>query len=372
MRVGLFALPAACYDPGAMLRINNITCRIAGRVLLEGASAVVPVGHRVGLVGPNGSGKSTLLRLITGGIEPDDGDIKLRRRARIATVAQEAPSGPMNLLEAVVAADRERADLLAEADTATDAHRIAELHTRLVDIDAHSAEARAGAILAGLGFDADAQRRPLDSFSGGWRMRVALAGTLFTEPDLLLLDEPTNYLDLEGTMWLEGYLATYSHTLLVVSHDRDLLNSVAKTILHIDGGRLTSYTGNYDDFVRVRTERLAQQVAERAKIDAQRRHMQAFVDRFRYKASKARQAAARAREDKSALRRAVRDAEALVAKLTAEVAKIEASLAGPEVYQGPTAALAKLAKRRSDVKRRAAAAEQAWLAAQQAIDTAAE
>ena len=171
---------------------------------MEGASAVVPVGHRVGLVGPNGSGKSTLLRLITGGIEPDDGDIKLRRRARIATVAQEAPSGPMNLLEAVVAADRERADLLAEADTATDAHRIAELHTRLVDIDAHSAAARAGAILAGLGFDADAQRRPLDSFSGGWRMRVALAGTLFTEPDLLLLDEPTNYLDLEGTMWLEG------------------------------------------------------------------------------------------------------------------------------------------------------------------------
>ncbi len=630
-----------------MLRIDNITCRIGGRVLLEGASAVVPVGHRVGLVGPNGSGKSTLLRLITGEIEPDDGAIKLRRRARIATVAQEAPSGPMSLLEAVVAADRERAELLAEADTATDAHRIAELHTRLFDIDAHSAEARAGAILAGLGFDADAQRRPLDSFSGGWRMRVALAGTLFTEPDLLLLDEPTNYLDLEGTMWLEGYLASYSHTLLVVSHDRDLLNSVANTIVHIDGGKLTSYTGNYDNFVRVRTERLAQQVAERAKIDTQRRHMQAFVDRFRYKASKARQAqsrlkaiarlapvaavasgattvfrfpqptqlappiisldgtsvgyddgkpvlsgldlridmddriallgangngkstlvkllagrlepmagrltassklrigyfaqhqidelspgetafqhmkrllpdagdatvrarvggfglvqdkanvdvaklsggekarllfalmshaaphlmlldeptnhldadardaliqalndhqgavvlithdrhlietcadrlwlvadgtvapydgdiddyrrqvlsqrrqprqgpvedeatakpprrnkrearqaSARAREDKSALRRAVRDAEALVARLTAEIAKIEASLADPQVYQGPTAALATLAKKRSDIQRRAAKAEEAWLAAQQAIETAAE
>ena len=157
---------------------------------------------------------------------------------------------------------------VAEADTATDAHRIAELHTRLVDIDAHSAEARAGAILAGLGFDADAQRRSLDSFSGGWRMRVALAGTLFTEPDLLLLDEPTNYLDLEGTMWLEGYLASYSHTLLVVSHDRDLLNSVANTILHIDGGKLTSYTGNYDSFVRVRTERLAQQVQQQPHLVA--------------------------------------------------------------------------------------------------------
>ena len=208
-----------------MLRIEDLTYRIGRRVLFDGASAVLPVGHKIGLVGRNGSGKSTLLALIAGELEADGGAIALRRGARLASVAQEAPSSPDGLLDAVLAADHERTALLAEAETASEAGRIAEIHTRLADIDSHTAPARAGAILAGLGFDTAAQARPLDSFSGGWRMRVALAATLFAEPDLLLLDEPTNYLDLEGTLWLEGYLRSYPNTILLVSHDRTLLNT---------------------------------------------------------------------------------------------------------------------------------------------------
>jgi ATP-binding cassette subfamily F protein 3 len=276
-----------------MLRIEDLTYRVAGRVLLDGASAAVPAGHKLGLVGLNGAGKSTLLRLIAGEIEPDGGSLALRRGVRIAAVAQEAPGGPESLLDAVLAADRERAGLLAEAETAREPARIAEIHTRLADIGAHTATARAASILAGLGFDAEAQARPLDSFSGGWRMRVALAATLFAAPELLLLDEPTNYLDLEGTLWLESYLKAYPHTLIIASHDRDLLNGAVDGILHLDGGRLTAYVGGYDTFERARRERLAQRAAERAKQQAQRRHMQKYIDRFRYKASKARQAQSR-------------------------------------------------------------------------------
>ena len=272
-----------------MLRIDNLTYRIAGRILFAGAGAVVPAGHKIGLIGRNGSGKSTLLRLI---LEGDDA-IRLPARARIATVAQEAPSGETSLLESVLAADAERAALLQEALSAEDPHRIAEIHTRLADIGSHAAPARAASILAGLGFDAEDQARPLDSFSGGWRMRVALAATLFTEPDLLLLDEPTNYLDLEGTLWLEGYLRSYPNTILLVSHDRTLLNSAVGGILHLEDGKLTAYAGNYDRFEATRSARLANQAAQRKKQDAQRKHMQAFVDRFRYKASKARQAQSR-------------------------------------------------------------------------------
>ena len=276
-----------------MLRIENITYRIGGRVLFENASAVVPVGHKIGLVGRNGSGKTTLLSLIAGRLETDAGGISLRRGARLAEVAQEAPSGPASLLDTVLAAAAERGALLAEAETATDPGRIAHIHTRLADIGSHSAPSRAGAILSGLGFDSAAQAEPLDSFSGGWRMRVALAATLFTEPDLLLLDEPTNYLDLEGTLWLEGYLRTYPHTMLLVSHDRTLLNTAVGGILHLDHGTLTAYAGGYDRFERTRSERLAQQAAQRKKQDAQRKHMQAYVDRFRYSATKARQAQSR-------------------------------------------------------------------------------
>ncbi|MFP6730395.1 MAG: ABC-F family ATP-binding cassette domain-containing protein [Alphaproteobacteria bacterium] len=273
-----------------MLHIDNLTYRIAGRILFDGASAVVPAGHKIGLVGRNGSGKSTLLRLI---LEDGDDAIRLRRSARIATVAQEAPGGAASLLESVLAGDVERTSLLAEAELASDPGRIAEIHIRLADIGSHTAPSRAGAILSGLGFDATDQAQPLDSFSGGWRMRVALAATLFAEPDILLLDEPTNYLDLEGTLWLEGYLRSYPHTMLIVSHDRTLLNSAVSGILHLEGCKLTAYEGNYNRFERTRAMRLANESSQRKKQEAQRKHMQAFVDRFRYKASKARQAQSR-------------------------------------------------------------------------------
>jgi ATP-binding cassette subfamily F protein 3 len=276
-----------------MLHINDLTYRIGGRPLFEGASAVIPKGHKVALVGRNGTGKTTLLRLIAGELAPDGGSISLPAGARMGIVRQEVPAGGSNLLETVLAADEERTRLLVEAETADDPHRIAEIHTRLADIGAHSAEARAAEILNGLGFDADAQRRPASDFSGGWRMRVALASVLFVQPDLLLLDEPTNHLDLEATVWLEGYLKAYPHTILMVSHDRDMLNKVPTTIVHLERGKLTTYSGNFDNFVRTRAERLENARSEAAKVDARRKHMQAFVDRFRYKATKARQAQSR-------------------------------------------------------------------------------
>jgi ATP-binding cassette subfamily F protein 3 len=280
-----------------MLSIRNITVRVAGRVLIEDASATIPPGHRVGLVGRNGTGKSTLLKVIVGDLQTDTGSVSLTgpfaTHNAIGWVRQEAPGGAETPIEHVLAADKERAALLAEAETATDPHRIAEIQTRLVDINAHSAPARAARILAGLGFTDAMQHRPLSEYSGGWRMRVALAAVLFQEPELLLLDEPTNHLDLETTVWLEQHLKAYPKTLIIVSHDRDLLNAVPTSILHVDRLTLTQYTGNYDTFEKMREERLAQIEAERAKQDAQRKHLQAFVDRFRYKASKARQAQSR-------------------------------------------------------------------------------
>ncbi len=276
-----------------MLRIADITFRIAGRLLFDGASVTVPAGHRVGLVGPNGAGKTTLLKLISGELEVDGGAVAVRRGARLGLVAQEAPGGPENLLETVLAADSERAALLARAETETDPERIAELHNRLADIGAHTAPARAAAILAGLGFDEAAQARACADYSGGWRMRVALAAALFSEPDLLLLDEPTNHLDLEAVLWLEGYLRSYPKTLVIVSHDRDLLNNAVGHILSVEDGKLTLYAGGYDRFERTRRERQAHQEKLRQKQDAQRKHIEAFVERFRYKASKARQAQSR-------------------------------------------------------------------------------
>ncbi len=276
-----------------MLHINNLSYRIGPRVLFDATTVAVNKGERVGLVGRNGSGKTTLLRLLSGEIAPDQGEVGIAGRGRIGRVAQEAPGGQRSLLDTVLAADEERTRLLLEAETAKDPHRIADIHERLATIKAESAPARAARILAGLGFDQEQQLRPCAEFSGGWRMRVALASLLFSEPDLLLLDEPTNHLDLEATLWLEGYLKSYPGTLLLISHDRDLLNRVVQKIIHLEAGRLTLYNGNYDTFERTRRERLEHEAASNTKIMAQRRHMQAFVDRFRYTASKARQAQSR-------------------------------------------------------------------------------
>jgi ATP-binding cassette, subfamily F, member 3 len=277
----------------AMLHINDITFRIEGRILLDKATVGIPAGHKVGLVGRNGSGKTTLLRLIAGELAPDDGAVNVPRSARIGTVAQEAPGGPDSLIAFVLAADRERSRLLAEADVAHDPARIADIHERLADIGAHAAPARAARILAGLGFDEAAQQRPCAEYSGGWRMRVALAAMLFAEPDLLLLDEPTNYLDLEGTLWLEDYLADYPHTVLIVSHDRDLLNRSVGAILHLAQGKLTLYSGGYDAFEEARREKQRLDLKLKKKQDDERRHIEAFITRFKAKASKAAQAQSR-------------------------------------------------------------------------------
>ncbi len=293
-----------------MLKVNDLTFRMQGRLLLENTSMVVPMGARVGFVGRNGTGKTTLFKLITGEYGPETGSLSLRRGMRIGQVAQEAPGNDKTLLETVLEADTERASLLVEAETATDPTRIADIHTRLGDIDAHSAEARAGAILHGLGFDAEAQARPCSDFSGGWRMRVALAAVLFSEPDLLLLDEPTNYLDLEGTLWLENYISRYRHTVIIISHDRDLLNKCCNTIVHLENLKLTSYKGDYDFFEKTRAERMALQSKMKVKQDAKRAHMQAFVDRFKAKASKATQAQSRVKAlEKMAVISAVQDTD---------------------------------------------------------------
>ncbi|MEM7291030.1 MAG: ABC-F family ATP-binding cassette domain-containing protein, partial [Pseudomonadota bacterium] len=276
-----------------MLKLHDITLHIAGRPLLENASLVLPKGVRAGLVGRNGCGKTTLFKAITSDHPLETGSLEISRNWRIGQVAQEAPGTEEKLIEIVLAADEERSQLLVKAETETNPDAIAQIQARLSDIDAHSAEARAATILAGLGFDETAQQRSASSFSGGWRMRIALAAILFSRPDLLLLDEPTNYLDLEGTLWLENYLARYPGTVLIISHDRDLLNTAVDTIVHMEGGKLTLYRGDYDSFEKQRAEQRELAEKTRAKAEAQAAHMQAFVDRFRYKASKARQAQSR-------------------------------------------------------------------------------
>jgi ATP-binding cassette, subfamily F, member 3 len=276
-----------------MLHINDLSYRVEGRVLFDKATAGIPAGHKVGLVGRNGSGKTTLLRLIAGELSPDDGSINVPRSTRIGAVSQEAPGGPDSLLAFVLSADQERTRLLAEAETAHDPGRIAEIHERLSDIDAHAAPSRAARILAGLGFDDAAQQRPCAEYSGGWRMRVGLAAMLFREPDLLLLDEPTNYLDLEGTLWLEEYLRDYPYTVLIVSHDRELLNRSVSSILHLQQGKLTLYSGGYDTFEETRREKQRLDLKLKKKQDDERRRIEAFIIRFKAKASKATQAQSR-------------------------------------------------------------------------------
>jgi ATP-binding cassette subfamily F protein 3 len=268
-----------------MLHVSELTYRIGERVLLDRASFAIPDGARVGLVGRNGSGKTTLFRIVQGEIAPEGGQVTLPRNLRIGAVAQEAPDGPEPLIDVVLAADAERSALLAEAEHAGGLRR-AEIETRLIDIGAHSAPARAASILHGLGFEAEAQARPCASFSGGWRMRVALASVLFTEPDLLLLDEPTNYLDLEGTLWLYDYLGRYPHTVLIISHDRELLDTAVDHILHLDPGKLALYRGGYTNFARQLAEKQTLQAKMKVKQEAERRHLQGFVDRFRAKASR--------------------------------------------------------------------------------------
>jgi len=276
-----------------MLHINDLTFRIEGRMLFDKATFVLPPKCKMGLVGRNGTGKSTLFRLLRGEIEPESGTTRIKKGARIGWVAQEAPGGEDSLMDVVLEADTERAALLEEAETATDPTRIADIQTRLGDIDAYSAESRAGSILSGLGFTGDEQRRPCKEFSGGWRMRVALAATLFARPDVLLLDEPTNYLDLEGVMWLQSYLKTFPGAVLVISHDRDLLNGAMQRIAHLRDGKVTVFEGGYDDFEKALAEKQRLQMKLKDKQDAERRHLQSFVDRFKAKASKAKQAQSR-------------------------------------------------------------------------------
>jgi ATP-binding cassette subfamily F protein 3 len=276
-----------------MLQISELTYRIAGKLLLENANVTIPAGHKIGIVGRNGSGKTTLYKLILGELENDDGQIRVRKSAKVGQVAQEAPGGPETLLETVLSSHPELVALQNEAETTNNPNRIAEIHERLQDIGAYEAEARAASILSGLGFSDTEQRRACSEFSGGWRMRVALACTLFTQPDLLLLDEPTNYLDLEGVLWLENFIKNYPYTILIISHDRDLLNQAASAIVHLENRELTFYGGNFDKFEKTYREQKKLKQAAIKKQSLERAHIQKYVDRFRYKASKAKQAQSR-------------------------------------------------------------------------------
>ncbi|WP_332773008.1 ABC-F family ATP-binding cassette domain-containing protein [Phenylobacterium sp.] len=275
-----------------MLQINDLTFDAWGRRFFDHASVSLPVGAMVGLVGRNGVGKTTLFKLILDELHAGDGEIGYPKSARIASVDQEHPATPVTLLDTVLAADEERERLNAELETAEPEH-LGEIYARLADIGADRAPSRAAEILSGLGFSNADLARPMSEFSGGWRMRVALAAALFAEPDLLLLDEPTNYLDLEGALWLEARLKKYPHTAVIISHDREILNNSCDHILHLADGKLTLYAGGYDSFERQREEKARLQEANKAKVDAQRAHLQAFVDRFRAKASKATQAQSR-------------------------------------------------------------------------------
>jgi ATP-binding cassette subfamily F protein 3 len=275
-----------------MLQIDNLVFNAWNRRFFDSASVSLPVGAKVGLIGRNGVGKTTLFKLILGELVPDGGEIGLPKAARIASVDQEHPATPVSLLDTILAADVQREALNAELETA-EPERLGDIYQRLIEIDADRAPARAAEILSGLGFSTADLKRPMAEFSGGWRMRVALAAALFAQPELLLLDEPTNYLDLEGALWLEARLKKYPHTALIISHDRELLNNSVDAILHLSEGKLTLYTGGYDAFERRRAEMTRLQSATRVKQEAERAHLQSFIDRFKAKASKAAQAQSR-------------------------------------------------------------------------------
>lgn len=276
-----------------MLNLNGITVRLGGRTILDNASAALPPGSRVGLIGRNGAGKSTLVRVIAGLLEPDSGTADMPRGSRLGYIAQEAPSGTATPFDTVLAADTERAALMIESETCEDPDRLGDVYERLIAIDAYTAPSRAAQILLGLGFDEGMQQQPLDSFSGGWKMRVALAALLFSQPDVLLLDEPSNHLDLEAVMWLEDFLKSYKATIVVVSHERDFLNNIVDHILHLQGGKITLYPGGYDSFERQRAERMAQLAAAKANQDAQRAKLQDYIARNSARASTAKQAQSR-------------------------------------------------------------------------------
>ena len=278
-----------------MLNLSGITVRLGGRVILDRATASLPPRSRVGLIGRNGAGKSTLMKVMIGQLDPDDGSCDMPRGTRLGYIAQEAPSGTATPFDTVLAADLERAALMTESETTEDPDRLGHIYERLTTIDAYTAPARAARILVGLGFDEEMQGRPLDSYSGGWKMRVALAALLFSNPELLLLDEPSNHLDLEATLWLENFLKSYRGTVVVISHERDLLNNVVDHILHLEGGKITLYPGGYDAFERQRAERLAQQEAARAKQQVEREKLQDYVARNSARASTAKQAQSRAK-----------------------------------------------------------------------------
>ncbi|UYY58287.1 ABC-F family ATP-binding cassette domain-containing protein [Sphingomonas sp. S2-65] len=276
-----------------MLNLTDITVRLGGRTIIDNATAKLPPKGRIGLIGRNGAGKSTLVKVIASQLEPDTGNVEMPRGAKLGYIAQEAPSGDVTPFETVLAADTERAALLEESETSQDPDRLGDVYERLMAIDAYTAPSRASQILVGLGFDEDMQHRPLDSFSGGWKMRVALAALLFSQPDMLLLDEPSNHLDLEAVLWLEDFLKSYPATILLVSHERDFLNNVVDHILHLDRGKLTLYPGGYDSFERQRAERQAQIASARAKQQAQREHLQAYIAKNSARASTAKQAQSR-------------------------------------------------------------------------------
>lgn len=276
-----------------MIKLKDLTVRIAGRTLIEKLNLTLNEGHRYGIVGRNGTGKSTFFRVLLQTLHQDEGQLEIPARIRLGHIAQEAPSGQTTPLEAVMAADLERLTLMARLEDEGEVHNMAEIYDRLIAIDAFTAESRASEILAGLGFSEIMQHQPLSSFSGGWRMRVALASLLFSQPDWLLLDEPTNHLDLEASIWLEEYLKSYPHSLLIISHDRHLLNNVCDRILYLHNGKILSYGGNYDTFEKTWEAQQETLKAQHSKQEAQRKHMMNFVNRFRAQATKAKQAQSR-------------------------------------------------------------------------------